>query len=91
MNCFCITDQQQVKVLVDLAMISATGQGDMEVARVSMLHVAATGYAPLIYDLPQNAGFELFYQQCQQVWKNLEADPALPKKLVCAVPMNEFF
>ena len=64
-------------------MISATGQGDMEVARVSMLHVAATGYAPLIYDLTQNAGFELFYQKCQQVWKNLEADPALPKKLVC--------
>ena len=68
--------------MVDLAMISATGQGDIEVARVSILHVAATGYAALIYDLPQNAGFDQFYQQCKEVWKNLEADPALPKKLV---------
>ena len=79
---FSVKDRQQVKVLVDLAMISATGQGDMEVARVSVLHVAVTGYSALIYDLPQDADFRLFYQQCQEVWKNLEADPALPKKLV---------
>lgn len=71
-----------MKVLVDLAMISAAGQGDMEVAKVSCLHVAATGYAALIYDLPQDANFERFYQQCQEVWKNLEADPELPTKLV---------
>ena len=77
-----ITERQQVKVLVDLAMISAAGQGDMEVHKVSCLHVAATGYAALIYDLPTNADFKVFYKQCQEVWKNLEADPGLPQKLV---------
>ena len=77
-----IVERQQVKVLVDLAMISAAGQGDMEVAKVSFLHVAATGYAALIYDLPENASFTKFYALCKEVWKNLEADRKLPKKLV---------
>ena len=70
-----------MKVLVDLAMISAAGQGDMEVAKVSCLHVAATGYAALIYDLPRDAGFDKFFECCKEVWKNLQADESLPKKL----------
>ena len=77
-----VTERQKVKDLVDLAMISAAGQGDMEIAKVSCLHAAATGYAAFIFDLPQNADFKVFYKQCQEVWKNLEADPALPQKLV---------
>ena len=71
-----------MKVLVDLAMISAAGQGDLEVAKVTCLHVAATGYAALIYDLPKTADFDHFYKCCQEVWNNLDADATLPTKLV---------
>ena len=73
----------QVKVLVDLAMITASGQGDMEVQKVRCLHAATMGYAPLIYDLdPELSTFEDFYRYCETVWKALQADPKLPQKLV---------
>ncbi len=74
---------KQVMVLVDLAMITASGQGDVEVQKVRCLHGATMGYAPLIYDLdPEKSTFEDFYHYCETVWKALEADPNLPQKLV---------
>ena len=63
-------------------MMSAQGQGDMEVHRAQILHAAAVGYAPLIYELKPNAGFPEFLEKCQQVWRSLESDPKLPNKLV---------
>ena len=69
-------------MLVDLAMISAEGQGDLEVARVSCLHAAVTGYAPLIYDLDRKMDFKGFIHLCELVWRALEADPKLASKLV---------
>jgi len=75
-----LSGPKEVKVLVDLAMISAAGQGDLEVHKVSCLHAAATAYAPLIYELQTTAGFQQFLPLCQQVWQKLEVDPDLPKK-----------
>ncbi len=73
----------QVKVLVDLAMITASGQGDIEVQKVRCLQSATMGYASLIYDLdPEKSTFQDFYGNCENVWKALEADPKLPQKLV---------
>ena len=69
-------------MLVDLAMISAEGQGDMEVTKVSCLYAAAIGYAPLIYDLKTNMGFREFLPLCQAVWRSLEVDKSLPTKFV---------
>lgn len=71
-----------MKVLVDLAMISAQGQDDLEVQKVSCLHAAATGYAPLIYDMQSNMGFKEFLPLCQAVWRVLEVDAELPRKFV---------
>ena len=73
---------QEVKVLVDLAMISADGQGDYEVHKVSCLHAAATGYAPLIYELEQTMGFSEFLPLCKTIWRALDADETLPTKFV---------
>ena len=72
----------EVKVLVDLAMIAAEGQGDLEEERVKCLHASVTGYAPLIYDLKPEAGFKEFFQLCEAVWRALDADHTIPKKLV---------
>lgn len=77
-----IVDMKELKVLVDLAMISASGQGDIEEQRVSCLHSAVTGYASLIYDLHANDGLKEFLTKCEPVWKAVQSDPALPKKLV---------
>lgn len=77
-----------MKVLVDLAMISAAGQGDLEVQKVSCLHAAATGYAPLIYDMKPEMGFKEFLPLCQAVWRTLDVDDKLPDKFVC---INMYF
>jgi len=64
-------------------MITAHGQGDMEVKKVKCLHAAVTGYAPLIYELEENADFDRLLHLCDSVWRCLESDPKLPVKLVC--------
>ena len=77
---------KEVKVLVDLAMIRAAGQGDMEVEKVSCLHAAVTGFASLIYDLPEESGFLQLLECCKNVWRALDTDPKLPEKLVGFLP-----
>ena len=41
--CCYLVDIKEVQVLVDLAMISASGQGDLEVQKVSCLHSRCYG------------------------------------------------
>ena len=77
-------DMQELKVFVDLAMISA-GETDMEVDRVSCFHRAATGYAPFIFELKGNVGYKELLVMTQKVWKALKMDNDLPKKLVGSV------
>ncbi|KAK3585578.1 hypothetical protein CHS0354_036765 [Potamilus streckersoni] len=72
---------KELKVFVDLASISA-GEGDMEIAKVNCLHAATTGYAPLIFDLDENSGYEALLDKCQILWKELKADQNLPAKLL---------
>ncbi|XP_053391302.1 E3 ubiquitin-protein ligase rnf213-alpha-like [Mercenaria mercenaria] len=59
----------------------SAGEEPMNIARVQCLHTAVTGYAPLIFDLKDDADFEELLQLCRNVWKELEANPSLPDKL----------
>lgn len=68
-------------MFVDLASISA-GENDIDVDRVAYFHDAVQGYAPLLYDLDTNAGFDEFMQRLKELWKALDNDQNLPKKLV---------
>lgn len=83
MNGFTAT--QELKVLVDLALISA-GESNMETDRISSLHTSCLGFAPLIFDLEeseeQKVNFDDLVKACEPVWKAVETDPSLPKKLV---------
>ncbi|KAK3585587.1 hypothetical protein CHS0354_036774 [Potamilus streckersoni] len=72
---------KELKVFVDLASISA-GEGDIEIAKVNCLHAATTGYASLIFDLDKHSGYKELLDKCQVLWKELKADPNLPKKLL---------
>ena len=79
------TATQELKVLVDLALISA-GESDMETDRISSLHTSCLGFAPLIFDLreseEQKVNFDDLVKACDPVWKAVETDPSLPQKLV---------
>ena len=76
---------QELKVLVDLALISA-GESDMETDRISSLHTSCLGFAHLIFDLreseEQKVNFVDLVKACDPVWKAVETDPSLPQKLV---------
>ncbi|XP_021096800.1 E3 ubiquitin-protein ligase RNF213 isoform X2 [Heterocephalus glaber] len=70
----------ELKVFVDLASISA-GENDIDVDRVACFHDAVQGYACLLYDLDRTAGFEVFMKHLTELWKALDNDPNLPRKL----------
>ncbi|XP_016115585.1 E3 ubiquitin-protein ligase rnf213-alpha-like, partial [Sinocyclocheilus grahami] len=75
-----LQDINELKVFVDLASISA-GENDMEVDRVACFHDAVLGYSSMLYDLKPDADFKLFKETLKNLWKALDNDRNLPKKL----------
>ncbi|XP_022803330.1 E3 ubiquitin-protein ligase rnf213-alpha-like isoform X2 [Stylophora pistillata] len=79
-----IETTRELKVLVDLALISAA-ESDMETDRISSLHTSCLGFAPLIFDLVETeeykVGFDQLMKACVPVWKAVEMDQMLPQKL----------
>ncbi|XP_069825251.1 E3 ubiquitin-protein ligase RNF213 [Dendropsophus ebraccatus] len=75
-----LEDVNELKVFVDLASISA-GENDMDVDRVACFHDAVLGYSSLLYDLKPQSGFDDLMECLQKLWKALQSDRNLPKKL----------
>ncbi|XP_066446475.1 E3 ubiquitin-protein ligase RNF213-like [Eleutherodactylus coqui] len=75
-----LEDVNELKVFVDLASISA-GENDMDVDRVACFHDAVLGYSCLLYELDSNSGFDDLMGCLQKLWKALQSDRNLPKKL----------
>ena len=90
-NLFRFIATQELKVLVDLAFISA-GESNMETKRITSLHTSCLGFAPLIFDLKETkddkVGFDELIKACEPVWKTVETDRMLPKKLVKYLDRN---
>uniref|UniRef100_A0A2K6UDD8 E3 ubiquitin-protein ligase RNF213 n=1 Tax=Saimiri boliviensis boliviensis TaxID=39432 RepID=A0A2K6UDD8_SAIBB len=70
----------ELKVFVDLASISA-GENDIDVDRVACFHDAVQGYASLLYKLDPRVGFNRFMKHLKELWKALDNDQHLPRKL----------
>lgn len=66
---------------MDLATIPA-GENDVDTDRIANFESAVMGYSPLLYSLPNHAGFEEFIICAQQVWDALDKDEKLIEKLV---------
>lgn len=75
-----LQDINELKVFVDLASISA-GENDMDVDRVACFHDAVLGYSSLLYELKSDSGFKAFREVLKKLWRALENDSNLPKKL----------
>lgn len=78
---YVFLDINELKVFVDLASISA-GENDMDVDRVACFHDAVLGYSSVLYELKPESGFHAFKGVLEKLWKALENDNNLPKKLV---------
>uniref|UniRef100_A0A672GQ55 RING-type E3 ubiquitin transferase n=1 Tax=Salarias fasciatus TaxID=181472 RepID=A0A672GQ55_SALFA len=75
-----LEDINELKVFVDLASISA-GENDMDVDRVACFHDAILGYSSMLYELKPDSGFDAFIEVIKKLWRALENDNNLPKKL----------
>ncbi|KAM6245288.1 E3 ubiquitin-protein ligase RNF213 [Porphyrio hochstetteri] len=78
-----LKDVNELKVFVDLASISA-GENDMDVDRVACFHDAVHGYSSLLYELRQESGFQDFMHCLEKLWRALDNDENLPKKLLAS-------
>jgi len=76
-----VAGQKELKVFVDLAMMSA-GDEPMNIAKVQCLHSAAIGYSPLIFDLNLVCSYESLLEMFQSVFTQLQSNPKLPDHLV---------
>ncbi|XP_073773817.1 E3 ubiquitin-protein ligase rnf213-beta isoform X3 [Danio rerio] len=76
-----IPSLKELKVFMELATISA-GENDADIDRLASFETAVMGYAPLLYSLPQNVGFEEFFDYAKQVLDTLNKDEKLGDKLV---------
>ncbi|XP_051243364.1 LOW QUALITY PROTEIN: E3 ubiquitin-protein ligase rnf213-alpha-like [Dicentrarchus labrax] len=75
-----LEDINELKVFVDLASISA-GENDMDVDRVACFHDAVLGYSSILYELKPDSDFHGFKEVLKKLWRALENDSNLPKKL----------
>ncbi|KAI1884419.1 hypothetical protein AGOR_G00226210 [Albula goreensis] len=75
-----LEDINELKVFVDLASISA-GENDLDVDRVACFHDAVLGYSSMLYELKPDSGFGAFKELLKKLWKALDNDHNLPKKL----------
>ncbi|CAJ1060881.1 E3 ubiquitin-protein ligase rnf213-alpha-like isoform X2 [Xyrichtys novacula] len=75
-----LKDINELKVFTDLASIYA-GENDMEVDRVACFHDAVLGYSSLLYGLNEDSDFTAFSGCLSKLWKALENDKEIPRKL----------
>jgi hypothetical protein len=71
----------ELKLLAEFASESEN-EGPLEVRRIQTLLLVGTAYAPLIYDLDQNANENDLIQACERVCANLATNPGLTDGIV---------
>ncbi|XP_058262166.1 E3 ubiquitin-protein ligase rnf213-alpha-like isoform X3 [Hemibagrus wyckioides] len=75
-----LPDISQLIVFVDLATISA-GENAMDVDRVACFHDVVQGYSSILYGLNVDSDFDAFKKALEKLWKALESDSNIAKKL----------
>ena len=76
-------DVHEIQSFVNVALATAAGgEGDLSHDRLSHLRTVGSGFASLIYNFPESAGFVQLKEACKSVWDALEKNENLPKLLV---------
>ena len=61
---------------------SAGGEDDLSHDRLSELQTVGSGFAPLIYDVSMDDGFQDLKSKCKTLWEVLKIKPNLPELMV---------
>ena len=78
--CLC-TDVSQLANFVEVCN-STAGEEEFNMKRLSYLHSVGTKFASLIYELPDDADFDKFDEQCKTFESLLASNPKLAESLV---------
>ena len=84
-----LLDEQQLKVFVDLAMISA-GEGDMEIDRISRMYTSCLGFGSLIFGYRKEHGFKELMKLCEPVWQAVDGNSRISETLVSLLKLQFF-
>ena len=61
---------------------AAGGEDDFTRDTLSDLRTVGSGFGALIYNFPEDAGYEDLAERCGSLWEALQNSPDLPSKLV---------
>lgn len=78
-----IADVNEIQSFVNVALATAAGgEGDLSHDKLSNLRSVGSGFASLIYNFPEDAGFFELKEACTSVWEALDKNENLPNLLV---------
>ena len=84
-----IAGVNEIQSFVNLALATgAIGEGDLSHDRLSHLRTVGRGFASLIYNFPEHAGFLELKEACTSVWEALAENKNLPYLLVNGLNMS---
>ena len=79
----------EIQHFVNVALATAAGgEGDLSHDKLSDLRTVGSGFASLIYNFPNDAGFIELKEACTYVWDALEKNSNLPHLLVSQLNFN---
>ena len=80
---------------VNVALATAAGgEDDLTHDKLSELRTVGSVFGTLIYNLPENTGYEDLAKRWESLWESLKNHPDLPNKLVrlfCAIILVTHF
>ncbi len=79
-----LPDVSDLQNFVNVALATAAGgEDDFGQDKLSNLRAVGSGFGPLIYKLPENAGYWEVSAGCSTLWEALKNNPKLKTMLVC--------
>ena len=77
-----IIERKELETFVDLAEAKSLEEGDLETVKVTHLHAACDGFAPLLFDVDKITKFQYLQERCQTVFSSFSRDKELISKWV---------
>ena len=81
-----LTDASDLQNFVTIALYTAAGgEGDLNTDRLSNLRKVGSAFSKFIFELPEDAGYQVLLQHCEDLWETLEQNRKLPEIMVLSI------
>ena len=81
-----LTDASDLQNFVTIALYTAAGgEGDLNTDRLSNLRKVGSAFSKFIFELPEDAGYQVLLEHCEDLWETLEQNRDLPNIMVLSI------